>query len=107
MIIKQKNAQKRYAFGAEFQTLATGEKIMCTIMRHTKNGSIQRHKHPAEQVGYIIKGKIKLFINDEEIGVMEPGDSYIIHGNDFHSMKILEDSEWIDTFSPPREEYKS
>ena len=105
MIIKQENKPARNAFGVEFKTLATGENIMCTIMRYKKGVKVPRHNHPAEQVGYMIKGKLKLLVNDNEIGVAEQGDSYAINGNDFHSIEALEDSECIDTFSPPREEY--
>lgn len=35
------------------------------------------------------------------------GDSYVVKGNDFHAMEMLEDSEWVDMFSPPREEYRN
>jgi hypothetical protein len=39
------------------------------------------------------------------IGILEPGDSYLIKSGEFHSMEMLENSEWVDMFSPPREEY--
>jgi len=107
MIFKMKDAPKKTAYGTEFQTLATGDNIMCTIMRDVKGHMVPKHNHPAEQVGYILKGKIKLFINGVEAGTMEPGDSYVIKSNEYHSFEMLEDSEWIDTFSPPREEYKN
>ena len=105
MIIKQENKPVKRAYGVDFKTLATGDRIMCTIMRCDKGGKVPKHKHPAEQVGYIIKGRFRLWINDQEIGVVEPGDSYVIKSSEFHSMEILEDSEWVDMFSPPREEY--
>jgi len=105
MIIKQENKPVKKAYGVEFKALATGDRIMCTIMRFKKDGKVPKHKHPAEQVGYLIKGKFKLWINDEMIGILESGDSYVIKSSDFHSMEMLEDSEWVDMFSPPRGEY--
>jgi quercetin dioxygenase-like cupin family protein len=105
MIVKQKDKPVKSAYGVEFKALATGDRIMCTIMRFKKGGKVPKHKHPAEQVGYLIKGKFKLWINDEMIGILEPGDSYAIKSGEIHSMEMLENSEWVDMFSPPREEY--
>jgi len=106
MIIKQQDKPEKTAYGVEYKTLATGDKIMCTIMRYKKDVRVPRHHHPAEQVGYLISGKLKLWIDDEEIGILEPGDSYTVKGDQFHSLLALEDSECVDMFSPPREEYK-
>ena len=105
MIVHQKDKPTKKAYGVEFKTLATGDKVMCTIMRYKKGVKVPRHNHPAEQVGYVIKGKLKLWVDGKEIGVAEQGDSYAINGNDFHSIEALEDSECVDMFSPPREEY--
>lgn len=105
MIVKQKDRPTKGAYGVEFKTLATGNKIMCTIMRYKKGGKVPRHNHLAEQVGYVIKGKFILWIDDKKIGILEPGDSYAVKGNEFHSMEMLEDCEWVDMFSPPRKEY--
>jgi len=107
MIIKQEDCPEKNAYNVKFKALATGDKIMSTIMRMEKGGKVPRHNHPAEQVGYLITGRFKLWINDQEIGILEPGDTYVVKGKDFHAMEMLEDSEWVDVFSPPREEYRN
>ena len=105
MIVKQKDKPTKGAYGVSFKALATGKRIMCTIMRYKKGGKVPRHNHSAEQVGYVIKGRFKLFVDDKLEGTLRPGDSYAVKGNVYHAMEILEDSEWVDMFSPPRKEY--
>ena len=105
MIVKQKDQQTKNALGADFKALATGDKIMCTVMRMKQDRKVPKHKHPSEQVGYLINGRFKLWINDRFIGTLEPGDSYVVKEDNYHSMEIVEDSEWVDMFSPPRREY--
>lgn len=43
-----------------------------------------RHHHPGEQIGYLVKRKLKIWIDDNENGIMEPGDSYMVKGYRFH-----------------------
>ncbi len=107
MIIKEKDCPEKEAYGVNFKTLATGDKLMCTIMRYKKDVKVPKHNHLAEQAGYVIKGKLRLWVNDKEVGVLEQGDSYVVKGDEFHSILALEDSECIDIFSPPREEYRN
>ncbi|MBN1157609.1 cupin domain-containing protein [Candidatus Woesearchaeota archaeon] len=106
MIIKESDCQERKAYGVRFKTLATGDRIMCTIMRGSKGDKVPAHNHPAEQIGYVIKGRFKLFIDGKEDGVLCSRDSYVVKGGQTHAMEIMADAEWIDTFSPPREEYR-
>jgi quercetin dioxygenase-like cupin family protein len=49
MIVKQKDKPVKNAYGVEFKALATGDRMMCTIMRFKKGGKVPKHKHPAEQ----------------------------------------------------------
>ena len=106
MIVKQKDKAEKVVYGVHFKTLATGDKIMCTVMRYKKGVAVPRHNHPAEQVGYVVKGRLKLSVNDRDVGILEKGDSYVVKGSEFHSIEALEESECIDMFSPPREEYR-
>lgn len=105
MIVNQEEQQTKRAFGADFKVLATGDIMMCTIMRMKQGRKVPKHKHPSEQIGYLINGRFKLWINEEFTGILEPGDSYVVKGDEYHSMEMLEDSEWVDVFSPPRREY--
>jgi quercetin dioxygenase-like cupin family protein len=66
---------------------------------------VGRHRHENEQAGYCLSGRFKLTIEGKG-GLIEPGDSYLIPGGAEHSYEILEDSEAVEVFSPPREDYR-
>ncbi|MHA1644652.1 MAG: cupin domain-containing protein, partial [Candidatus Freyarchaeota archaeon] len=61
--------------------------------------------HPNEQVGYVVKGRLKLRIGEAEHD-LEAGDSYYIEPNVEHSATIIDESKIIDVFCPPREDYR-
>jgi quercetin dioxygenase-like cupin family protein len=88
-----------------FNTLATGDKIMLTVMYYEKGAKVPPHHHLHEQVGLVIKGQIKAIIGDKE-AVLTEGDSYVCAANEIHAFEAIEDTEIMDAFSPPREEYR-
>jgi quercetin dioxygenase-like cupin family protein len=63
------------------------------------------HTHPHEQIGYLVRGRLRFQIGDEEQELSE-GDSWLVPSNVPHFVTALEDSIAIDIFSPPREEYR-
>jgi len=107
MIVKPTDVPVRKALGVTFKTLATGTNIMCTVMYYEKGDVVPFHKHPSEQVGYVVEGKLRLKIENQDLGIIQTGDSYLIRGNMLHSLEALEKSVAVDMFSPPREEYKN
>jgi quercetin dioxygenase-like cupin family protein len=72
------------------------------LLQH--DAQLPEHAHPNEQTGYLVSGKIRLFIGDESHELI-PGDSWCIPSNIKHRAEILEDSVAIEVFSPLREEY--
>ena len=60
--------------------------------------------HPHEQTGYLVKGRIRLLIGNEEYEA-QFGDSWCIPGGVEHGADILEDSVAIEVFSPVRDDY--
>ncbi len=107
MIVRSTDVQVKKAHGVTFKTLATGTNIMCTVMYYEKGNVVPFHKHPSEQVGYVVEGKLRLKIENEDLGVIQAGDSYLIKGKMLHSLEALEKSVVVDTFSPPRKEYEN
>lgn len=70
-----------------------------------KAGSVfAPHSHPHEQIVWMIKGKLKIRIGNEE-RVMVPGDVAVIPGGVEHAGSYVEDSELLDVFAPPREDF--
>ncbi|MZP30005.1 cupin domain-containing protein [Heliobacterium undosum] len=91
--------------GISRKTLVYGEKTLLAEFRLQKGNPLPRHKHPHEQTGYLVSGKLILIIDQEEFP-LSPGDSWCIPGNVEHAAIVLEDSVAIEVFSPVREDYK-
>ncbi|MFZ5570656.1 MAG: cupin domain-containing protein [Thermodesulfobacteriota bacterium] len=90
--------------GIEKKTLVYGEKTLMTEFRLRKNCSLPRHRHPHEQTGYLVSGRIRLRIG-AEVFDMGPGDSWSIAGDMEHGAEVLEDAVAVEVFSPVREDY--
>jgi quercetin dioxygenase-like cupin family protein len=75
-----------------------------------KGARIGLHNHKAVQNGYVVHGKLKYQVADSDYiilseGVVEDGAGYIWDSMEVHSFEALEDSEFIEHFSPMRPEY--
>ncbi len=90
--------------GALQKTLVWGEKTLMCEFRMKKGAQVPAHKHPHEQTGYVVSGKLRLQAGDESF-VAESGDAWCIGPDVEHSAEILEDSVVIEVFSPVREEF--
>ncbi len=104
MILKRENAKSREFKGVSFDVLSIGKQTMLTKMNYRKGDHVPFHKHSNEQSGYVISGKVQIkFLNNDEL--LKPGDSYSIAEDVEHSLDAIENSEIIDVFVPPREDY--
>ena len=90
--------------GIDMKTLCYGEKTLLTRFHLKKDSLLPLHSHPHEQTGFLVSGKIKLYIDKDEF-LAEPGDTWTIKGGIEHKAQILEDSIAIEVFSPVREDY--
>ncbi len=90
--------------GVELKTLTHGDDMLMGEFRLKKGSSIPPHSHHHEQIGYLVKGRIRFTAGDEAFEA-EPGDSWCIAGNREHSAEVLEESLIIEVFSPVRDEY--
>lgn len=87
------------------RTLASSNAMMVVEFSLDAGVEIPGHAHPHEQIGYIEAGKVRLII-DGESSDLEPGDAYCAPSNTVHGAIALERSVVVDTFSPPREDYR-
>jgi len=90
--------------GIQFKPLLFGEKMLMTEFLLKKGGMIPVHSHPHDQTGYLVSGKIKLYIENKSF-IASPRDSWYIPGNVEHHAEIIEDSIAVEVFSPVREDY--
>jgi len=90
--------------GVNFRTLAFGERTHLTEFRLAKGSTIPKHKHPHEQTGYLVSGRMTFIIAGEAFDTL-PGDGWNIPGGVSHSVDVLEDCVVVEVFSPVREDY--
>ena len=87
-------------------TLAFGEEAMLCHFQANKGARIPLHNHPAVQSGYCISGKVRFQRGEgDDHFTAEAGSSYFFGPNEFHGAEILEDSVFVEVFSPMRPEY--
>jgi len=90
--------------GITMRALAWEEKTLLCEFRLEKGYRITPHKHPYEQTGYLISGKLNFRI-DQTWNMADSGDSWSIPENVEHEVEILEDSVVFELFSPIRPDY--
>ena len=87
------------------RTLASGKTMMVVEFTLEAGVEIPGHTHPHEQIGYIASGNVRLIIDGEPFD-LGPGDTYYAPSNTNHGAIALERSVVVDTFNPPREDYR-
>lgn len=90
--------------GIQIKTLCYGDKMLMTEFLLQKDAVLPEHAHPYEQTGYLVSGKIRLYIGNESKELL-PGDSWNIAASVLHKADILEEAVAIEVFSPVREDY--
>ncbi len=71
-----------------------------------ENGGIGTvHKHVHDQVTYVLEGSFEFTVEDE-VSVVNQGDSIVINSNIEHGARVLSDKgRLLDMFSPMREDF--
>jgi quercetin dioxygenase-like cupin family protein len=100
----ERNGYKQPLVGIKFKTLVCGERTLFAEFRLEKGRNLPRHRHPHEQTGYLVGGRMRLSIGEKTFEV-EPGDSWCIPSNVEHGGETIEDSIAVEVFSPVREDY--
>jgi quercetin dioxygenase-like cupin family protein len=90
--------------GVKLKNLTYGDKTHLTEVMLKKGALIPEHKHPQEQTGYLISGRLRFFSGDDE-AIAYPGDSWTFVGEIMHGAEALEDTVVLECFSPAREDY--
>jgi quercetin dioxygenase-like cupin family protein len=90
--------------GVKVKALTCGEKTLTAEFLLSKGSAIPEHSHPNEQAGYLVKGRLRLYVESKS-KEMNPGDSWCVPSNVRHKVDVLEDSVAVEVFSPRREDY--
>ena len=92
--------------GITRRVLAWGERLM--LVEFTFEGGVElaMHSHPHEQLSHMVSGEMEFRLGDE-VYILYPGDSLLIRSGLRHGVLARQRTVVIDTFSPPREEFKA
>ena len=66
---------------------------------------VEPHSHANEQIVWMLKGKMEFRLGSEQ-RVCGPGDVVVIPGDTEHEAWFGEDTEVIDFFAPPRDDFQ-
>ena len=86
--------------------MVAGDKCMIVWWSMKAGAHAAAHSHPHEQVFWMLKGRMEFRIGDEK-RTCGPGDMALIPGGVEHEAYFPEDTEVIDFFAPPREDFLS
>lgn len=92
--------------GIHRRTMGITDEVMLCEFFLVRDAIVPEHSHMNDQVGYVIYGRLELTVNGQT-RILDPGMSYAIPGGVVHSAKALIDCLIIDTFSPPRNDYRT
>ena len=84
--------------------LLVGDKEMVVWWSMKAGAHADAHKHPHEQVFWVLKGKMEFRLGDDK-RACGPGDVGVIPGGVEHEAWFPEDTEVVDVFAPPREDF--
>jgi len=78
------------------------ENVMLALHEAFPNLKCKPHSHTSSQISYMLKGKLRMRIGDEE-SVLSPGEIGYVPPNIEHSIESLDEYVLVlDIFSPPR-----
>jgi len=90
--------------GVTMRPVAQGEKGNLCEFRLSKGHRLPSHRHPYEQTGTLVSGKLNFRI-ENTWHLAEPGDGWSVPANAEHEVEILEDSVVLEMFNPVRPDY--
>jgi len=87
--------------------IVSGEKLMVARIKFKDGFTVPLHCHVHEQVTHVVSGKMRFWFgaNREQTMDLGPGDVIVIPSNLPHEAMIIGDTEEIDTWAPPRQDW--
>jgi quercetin dioxygenase-like cupin family protein len=84
-----------------------GERITLALVELAPNALVPEHRHPAEQLGLVIRGSVRFRIDDEERDLGAGGTWRILSGHPHEVRAGPDGATVIDVFNPVREDWQS
>lgn len=105
MVVKNRDCEERLICSGRRKLLAYDGHLMSVQWTFPRDGGGAIHKHPHEQITYIVSGKLIFHEEGREDVIVEPGDTTYIAPDVMHGLTALEDSVVVDIFTPLREDF--
>jgi len=89
--------------GIKRRTVTTGVSMYQMLARLDAGSRMPEHHHVQEQIVHVLKGRMRLIV----AGVpheLTAGQALYLASNVPHGVETIEETEVLDTFSPPRED---
>jgi quercetin dioxygenase-like cupin family protein len=105
MIVNHQSAKTTIPFtGITRRILANSREVMLTEHELDEGAILPEHKHPHQQLVYLLSGELLLDINGEQF-LMTDGDSIVIPSDAPHKATANQKCRVLDIFAPAREDY--
>jgi quercetin dioxygenase-like cupin family protein len=87
--------------------LVSTERMMLAQVFLDEGCVVPQHSHENEQLTYILEGKLRFFLGEDESEVVDVGAGEVLHipSGLPHKAVALEDTLDVDIFNPPRQDW--
>ena len=87
--------------------LINGDEMMIAQVYLAKGAIVPKHSHENEQLTYILEGRLRFWLGEDESEVVEVGAREVLHipAHLTHKAEALEDTLDVDVFHPPRQDW--
>ncbi len=88
----------------------TGQQAMLARIHLKKGCIVPRHTHANEQIAFILSGALRFSVGEEGSAtdyIVRGGEVLVLPGHVPHLAEALEDTENLDIFAPPRQDWIS
>lgn len=88
------------------RTLVHNKDVMLCHFELRRGACIPLHDHKPSQIGFVVSGTVRFTTRRHPNGfVVTAGDSYVFDPEEQHGAEAIDDSVFIEVFSPSRPEY--
>lgn len=98
------NGYEEIAEGVKIKSLCKDDTMLLSEFVIKKGSTLPHHSHPNVQSAYLLKGKIRLFVNGS-VRELVPGSSWCIQDNLEHWAEVQEDSVILEVFRTNKSEH--
>jgi len=92
--------------GVQMTVMGCTAKMMVVEFAMEQGTAVEPHQHPHEQISYVMQGKVAYYDGEGTRFVLEAGECCAFDSEQPHGAKALTDVVIVDSFAPPREDFR-